>query len=249
MGGYGVALCAAGLLSIFPIAIPFGAVLVSDRASSEPVNDGSRAILRFPGILAAGGAFLVLLVLVRLFVERAGISKAGIDITSPYPLIGLVVGGIMPVILRSLLQPSQTLIVGTERRARRDLHSVIDTLGIWLLAAAVPLLVAYFWRTEAVGALLSGLAAASIFLILTLWLGEARDHADGDMASSTASANMISIGSALTAVLCSPQLIELTGTITRAGDDVILTLKPNRVADPRCMQFYKSNMRLKRVKK
>ena len=40
-----------------------------------------------------------------------------------------------------------------------------------------------------------------------------------------------------------------TGTITKAGDDAVLTMKTTRVADSRCLQFYKQNMRLKRVKK
>jgi len=40
-----------------------------------------------------------------------------------------------------------------------------------------------------------------------------------------------------------------TGTITRSGDDVIVSIKTSRVADPRCLVFYKQNIRLKRVKK
>jgi hypothetical protein len=40
-----------------------------------------------------------------------------------------------------------------------------------------------------------------------------------------------------------------TGTITRAGDDIIVSLKTTRVADPRCLELYRQNMRLKRVKK
>ena len=40
-----------------------------------------------------------------------------------------------------------------------------------------------------------------------------------------------------------------TGTITRAGDDIIVSLKTTRVADSRCLELYRQNMRLKRVKK
>lgn len=36
-----------------------------------------------------------------------------------------------------------------------------------------------------------------------------------------------------------------TGTITRTGDEVIISIKPTRVADPRCIVFYKENIRLK----
>ena len=40
-----------------------------------------------------------------------------------------------------------------------------------------------------------------------------------------------------------------TGTITRVGDDIIVSLKATRVADPGCLELYRQNMRLKRVKK
>ena len=40
-----------------------------------------------------------------------------------------------------------------------------------------------------------------------------------------------------------------TGTITRAGDDIIVSLKTTRVADSRCVELYRQNMRLKKVSK
>ena len=40
-----------------------------------------------------------------------------------------------------------------------------------------------------------------------------------------------------------------TGTITAAGDDIIVSLKPTHVAEARCLVFYKQNIRLKRVSK
>lgn len=40
-----------------------------------------------------------------------------------------------------------------------------------------------------------------------------------------------------------------TGTITHAGDDVIVSIKVTRVADQRCLELYRQNMRLKRVSK
>ena len=38
-----------------------------------------------------------------------------------------------------------------------------------------------------------------------------------------------------------------TGTITRAGEDIIVSLKTTRVADSRCLELYGQNIRLKRV--
>ena len=39
-----------------------------------------------------------------------------------------------------------------------------------------------------------------------------------------------------------------TGTITRADDGIIVSMKPTHVVEPRCLVFYGQNMRLKRVK-
>jgi hypothetical protein len=36
-----------------------------------------------------------------------------------------------------------------------------------------------------------------------------------------------------------------TGTITKSGADVIISLKPTHVADSRCLSFYGTNIRLK----
>ncbi len=39
-----------------------------------------------------------------------------------------------------------------------------------------------------------------------------------------------------------------TGTITRAGDGIVVSMKTTHVLEPRCLVFYGQNMRLKRVK-
>ena len=39
-----------------------------------------------------------------------------------------------------------------------------------------------------------------------------------------------------------------TGTMIRAGNDLLVTISPTHVADSRCLAFYGKNMRLKRVK-
>lgn len=40
-----------------------------------------------------------------------------------------------------------------------------------------------------------------------------------------------------------------TGTITRAGNDIIVSIDPTQVKEARCLVFYGKNMRLKRVGK
>jgi hypothetical protein len=39
-----------------------------------------------------------------------------------------------------------------------------------------------------------------------------------------------------------------SGTITRAGNDIVVTINPTHVVEPRCLAFYGKNMRLKRAK-
>jgi hypothetical protein len=40
-----------------------------------------------------------------------------------------------------------------------------------------------------------------------------------------------------------------TGTITRAGNDILVSINPTHVVEPRCLAFYGKNLRLKRVAK
>ena len=40
-----------------------------------------------------------------------------------------------------------------------------------------------------------------------------------------------------------------TGTITKSGDDIVVSMKTTRKVDAGCAAFYGANMRLKRVKK
>lgn len=40
-----------------------------------------------------------------------------------------------------------------------------------------------------------------------------------------------------------------TGTIKRAGDEIIVSFDPTHVEETRCLAFYGKNMRLKRVRK
>ncbi|HUV04188.1 MAG TPA: hypothetical protein VMX94_03685 [Armatimonadota bacterium] len=224
MAGYGVALCTVGMLSSLAVVFPIGALWAAQRAGegSEEVDLPfiAHAASRFAEMVMAGGAFLLLVALFRLFVERAELRRAGIDISDPYPFIGLVVGGSFPILLRALSQSGR---IG-ESAATFD-KSVLTslgrwaafrTLGIWLLAGITPLLVGFFWRIQAAGAFLVGLAAAELFLILTLWLGEVRNTADEGIRVATRATHILSVGSGLITVLLVPPLIEFTGGLTRA---------------------------------
>jgi hypothetical protein len=40
-----------------------------------------------------------------------------------------------------------------------------------------------------------------------------------------------------------------SGTVTRSGNDVVVSINPTHVVEPRCLGFYGKNIRLKRVAK
>ena len=40
-----------------------------------------------------------------------------------------------------------------------------------------------------------------------------------------------------------------SGTVTKSGNDIVVSLNPTHVAEPRCLAFYGKNIRLKRVVK
>jgi len=224
MAGYGVTLCTIGMLSSLAVLFPIGALWAAQRAGGEleevDLPFVAHAASRFVEIVMAGGAFLLLWALLRLFLERAGLRRTGIDISDPYPLIGLVVGGSFPILLRALSQSGRVGVSAAtfDKSVLTWLGrwAAFRSLGIWLLACVTPLLVGFFWRIEAAGAFLVGLAAAEFFLILTLWLGEVRNTADEGVRVATRATHILSVGSGLIAVLLVPPMIGLTSGLTRA---------------------------------
>jgi hypothetical protein len=174
---------------------------------------------RFAEIIMTSGAFLIVVALLRLFSERTGLVKTGIDITDPYPLAGMIIGGSFPIVMRAISQSGKTSLkaFSFDRRVLRMLGrwAALRTLGIGLLAVITPLLVAFFWRMEAAGAFLVGLAAAELFLILTLWLGEVRNTTDEGVRLMTRSIHVLAVGSGLVTVLLVPPLVALTEAVTR----------------------------------
>lgn len=218
MTGYGVALCSIGLLSSLAILFPIGALWAasgSDEESGEAdLPFMAHAASRFAEIVMAAGAFLIIVALIRLFSENAELGSAGIDITDPYPLIGMIIGGSFPVVMRALSQSGKVgpKAFSFDILVLSDLGkwAALRTLGIWLLAGITPLLVAFFWHVEAAGAFLVGLAAAELFLMLTLWLGEVRNTADESIRLTTRSTHVLAVGSGLITVLLVPLMARYT---------------------------------------
>ncbi|MHB0913077.1 MAG: hypothetical protein ACYC2Y_06490 [Armatimonadota bacterium] len=220
MQGYGIALCGVGLFSTVSVLFTLGALWGINRSEeSADIPFVAHAASRFAEVVMAGGAFVVVVAILRLFYERAALGTAGVDITEPYPLIGLVIGASFPILLRSVFQSGlsgrdaasfdREVLVGIGRWA------AVRSLWIWLLSGVVPLLVVLLWRPPALGAFLVGLAAAELFLILTLWLGEVRNSADEGARFATRSTHVLTVGSALMAALLAPPIAKATDAITR----------------------------------
>jgi hypothetical protein len=225
LGGYGMSLAGVGFLSSLGMAFPLGALWASAQLGDEPEESDltfmAHAASRFAEVIMAGGAFLLAVVLTRLFTERMHLGDSGIDISDPYPLIGLVLGAIFPVILRAAATVEhERLYVKAASFLRQDLLSLgrwatFRSLSIWIIAGVVPLLLGFFWRAEASGAFLVGIAASELFLILTLWLGEARSTVTEGIRLATRSAHILAVGSGLVTAILVPPLIQSTADVTR----------------------------------
>lgn len=222
MGGYGIALCTVGLLSSLAVLFPIGALWAARRTQDSDEADlpfMAHAASRFAELITAAGAFLLIVALIRLFTERVALGPQGIDITAPYPLTGLVIGGCFPVLLRTLSLSGRNGMHAATFEAseleRLGRWAAFRTMGMWVLGGVAPLLVAFFWRAEAAGAFLVGLAASELFLILTLWLGEVRNTADEGSRVATRAAHVLAVGSALVTVLLVPPLMRLTQEVSK----------------------------------
>ena len=223
MAGYGIALCGVGLLSTLAVLFPIGALWAARSAGEDSGEVDlpfmAHAASRFAEIVMASGAFLIVVALLRLFSERAALGRTGIDITDPYPLIGMIIGGSFPIIIRALSQSGngnhQAFSFDRSVLSKLGKQAAQRTLGIWLIAVITPLLIAFFWRTEAAGAFLVGLAVSELFLILALWLGEVRNTADEGIRLTTRSTHILAVGSGLVTVLLVPLVAQFTESLSK----------------------------------
>jgi hypothetical protein len=223
MSGYGVALCTVGILSSLPILFPVGALWAVHRTPDDlgevDLPFMAHAASRFAEIVTAAGSFLLIIALLRLFRERSGLGSAGVDITDPYPLIGLVVGGSFPIVVRALSQLADLDIsVATFERdvlTRLGRWAAVRTVALWFLVGIVPLIVSFFGRMESAGAFLVGLAASELLLTLSLWFGEVRNTADEGIRLATRAAHLLSDGAALVTVLLVPPFARIAEEIPR----------------------------------
>lgn len=222
MTGYGAALCGVGLTASFPVLLPLAHAWAVRRGGQEADHSDPQSDIQAGTALAetvlVSAAFAIAVTVVRLFVEQVGLSKAGIDITAPYPLIGLVIGAAMPVLIRMSASPGSLRVSDGGQPVPHSIAGrTMQTLGLWSAAVTVPLVIAFFWREEATGAFLAGLAVSLLYIMLNLWLSEVRGASDADTRSAAGATQVLALGSGIVAVLISPKLIDLTADLTRAA--------------------------------
>jgi hypothetical protein len=217
MAGYGVALCTAGLFASLPVLFPIGALwaIESTEKESDTIDLPfiAHAASRFAETVMAAGAFLVIVSILRLFYERVHLRGIGIDITNPYALMGLIIGGSFPTLISSAIRSEHTgkHISSLDSRTLPKLGrwAGFVTLCLWAIAIIIPVFVSYFGRKDSSVAFLVGLAAAELYLIFSLWLAEVKNAADEGMRYASRATHILAVGSALVATLIAPPLARI----------------------------------------
>lgn len=214
MTGYGAALCSIGFLASLPIIVLIGSSM-NGKTDETPSPSRNRSNYMEPVMSVA--SYLILIAMLRLFAERMGISGSGINIAEPYSLIGLTIGGIFPLMMGSLLRrsPNDAKPIDAAEMTAFGRQTALRTLGIFVLATLIPLLIVVFWRVKAAGGFIAGLAVSELFLIVRLRLRESAGTSDDEAGHDPGGNHIAALGSALMLSLFVPMLIDLTGTLTR----------------------------------
>lgn len=200
MTGYGAALCAVGITASIPLIIQ----LRSNNNESE-ISD-----INMVQIILSSGAFIIITALLRLFTERMGMGRSGIDITEPYPLLGLALGGIFPLLMSVMLN-------STKDFGSNSGKSAVRATGIFLVVLIVSASIMFFWRAKAAGGFIAGLAISELYLILQMLFN--KDYLNSIVFRVN---HTISVGSALIITMFSLPLMNATGAITRANKITVL---------------------------
>lgn len=215
MTGYGAALCSIGFLASLPIIVQIN--LQKNHKSDDaplPIKDA----VKYMEPVTAVSSYLILIAILRLFAERMGISRSGIDIAEPYSLIGLTIGGIFPLLMGTILKPASNGAMSADavKMPAFGRQTAFRTLGIFILVILIPLLIAAFWRDNAAGGFIAGLAISELFLIVQFRLREATGKSDGEGMYVPGVNHLIAVGSALILMWLTPSLLDMTAYLTRS---------------------------------
>jgi len=233
-GGFGVGLCATGLLAAGPFAgmlAVLGARAGTMRALSEGEAFGEGLAEPMAALTAAGrnarlaagtmlGAAVLLTTaaLFRLAMQHPDLEV--LDLDHPYVFSALVFGATAPFLLGGLALRSAQRIAERWEAGRAAGTAGAAWRAVWrmfwllLLAAGLPVAVGFFWGLAAVVGLIVGLTAGALFALFASHLSD-RAHGLSGVLAACASPLLLLV--ALVAVRFGEGAAGLSATVTRAA--------------------------------
>lgn len=159
--GFGLSLCAIGFLESAVLFAPF-----IMREKEEVKNFAAAA-----RILNSASFLLLLVLVLRLFIQSAKLYEAGINLNNGYFIVGLIIGLFLPVLIEGdrFLNPHKEDAPG-----RGIIFTSFNYLALMFLALVSIAVINIFLDIEPVCAVLMGLAAAGAVSFAHLFI-ERRD--------------------------------------------------------------------------
>jgi hypothetical protein len=212
--GYGVSLAGIGALAVLPFvgALACAGERGLQQRDEELQRTGASALLAARAAMAAAAAIL-LSALVRGYTAFHQVDV--IDANRANTFASIVLGALMPFAIGALLLRGTALGPAREQPASGFAAGLVcggQAFWVAVLSAAAPLATGFFFRAEAVGGYLVGLALASVVVVfLSLLAGAAP-------VPRAAGAGVIgcALFSGFVALVFSPAIVELQVELSRA---------------------------------
>jgi len=212
--GYGVSLAGIGALTVLPFvgALACAGERGLQQGDEELQRTGASALLAARAAMAAAAA-IVLSALVRGYTAFHEVDV--IDANRANTFASIVLGALVPFAIGALLLRGTALGPAREQPASgfaAGLVCAAQAFWVAVLSAAAPLAAGFFFRAEAVGGYLVGLALASVVVVfLSLLAGAAP-------VPRAAGAGVIgcALFSGFAALVFSPAIVELQVELSRA---------------------------------